>query len=273
MTDEIQGGPGRRVLMSVKRRRRSAFPPGAVVGLFVIIVLAVGGGWLWLRSRGGPEPVPAAVTDSVMPVPEEPFVLPALGASDEVVRRLLAAVSAHPRLAAWLVTDDLVRRFVTAVVDISRGSTPVPALEMLIPEELFSVQASGDRLFMDPASQRRYDLLGEVFASADAEAAAEVYRLLLPLFREAYEELGVPDGEFEEVLARAVGNLLVVEVPEGPLEVREAVDRYTYVDERIQSLTPAEKHLVRLGPENARRVQEKLREISEMIGLTSGGEM
>jgi hypothetical protein len=203
---------------------------------------------------------------------EEPFILPALGASDAAVRRLAAAISSHPQLAVWLSNDDLVRRFVRAVVDLSRGSSPVPALDMLIPREPFSVRRDGDRLFMDARSQRRYDLLGDVFASVDAGDAVEVYQRLLPLFQDAYGELGVADGEFEAVLARAVGNLLDVEVPERALEVREAVNRYVYVDERIESLTPAEKHLYRMGPENARRVQEKLREISQRLELLPEGE-
>ena len=270
MADESKGQGRRPILISRRDRRRSQSPPLAALGIGVIIVLALGGGWLWLRSRGTPEPSPSMGTDSVAPSLEEPFVLPTLGASDAAVRRLVAVVSAHPQLAAWLVSDDLVRRFVRAVVDISRGSSPIPALDVLIPDEPFSVQRSGGRLVMDPESQRRYDLLGDVFASVDAEAAAEVYRRLLPLFREAYVELGVQDGEFEEVLARAIGNLLAVEVPEGPFEVREAVDRYVYADERIESLTPAAKHLFRLGPENARRIQEKLREISGLLDIGAG---
>jgi hypothetical protein len=79
--------------------------------------------------------------------------------------------------------------------------------------------------------------------------------------------MGVPDGDFEEVLARAIQNLLAVEVPQGPLELREAVGRYVYADERIESLTPAEKHLLRMGPENAREVQEKVRDIARELGL------
>lgn len=267
MADDIRGDPGRTPLISRRARRSSAFPPPVLLGVLVIILLTVGAGWLWFRSHGTPEPVPSAGADSVAPAMEEPFVLPALGASDAAVRRLAVGVSSHPQLAAWLVSDDLVRRFVEAVVDISRGSSPVPALEVLIPEEPFSVERSGDRVLMGPESYRRYDLLGEVFASVDAVDAAQVYRRLLPLFREAYQELGVQDGEFEAVLARAVGNLLAVEVPERPLEVREAVNRYVYADQRIESLTPAEKHLLRMGPENARRVQEKLREISERLEL------
>jgi hypothetical protein len=199
------------------------------------------------------------------PEAEEPFILPPLGASDATVRRLVEGLSSYPQLAAWLVPDDLVRRFVEAVVDISRGSSPLPAMEVLIPEQPFLVQPSGDQLMTDPRSQRRYDALTEVFASMDPDGAARVYSRLLPLFEEAYRELGVPDGPFPEVLDRAIDNLLAVQVPQGPLELRVAVGRFVYADRDIEALTPAAKHLVRMGSENAARVQEELRKIQASI--------
>lgn len=265
----MQEDTNRPLMTSRRNRRRSAPPPIAFIGFLVIVAVGIGAGWLWLRSRRVPEQALSVTSDSVAlaPAPSQPFVLPSLGASDAAVRALVSGVSSHPRLASWLVTDDLVRRFVEAVVDISRGTSPVATLEVLIPEEPFSVQTSGDGLVMAPRSQQRYDLLGEVFAGVDAQTAAETYRQLLPLFREAYRELGVQDGEFEEVLDRAIGNLLAVEVPEGPLELGEAVGRYVYLDPTIESLTPAQKHMFRLGPANARRVQGKLREISERLDL------
>jgi hypothetical protein len=270
MADEFGTEPGGTLFTSRKSRRRFPIHPLAGFGLVVLFGVGMGVAWYWLRSREpSPGPALSSVADSMATVAgEEPFVLPALEASDEVVRRLVAGVSSNPQLARWLVPDELVRRFVEAVVDISRGSSPVPALEVLIPAEPFSVQRSGDRLLLGPGSQRRYDLLADVFASVDAGVAVLVYRRLLPLFREAYEELGYADEAFEEVLARAMENLLAVEVPERELEVREAVGRYVYVDPRIESLTPAAKHLIRMGPDNARRVQEKLREISERLELS-----
>jgi len=270
MANEFGTEPGGTLFTSPKSRRRFSIHPLAGFVLVVLFGVGMGVAWHWFRSQE-PSPGSAAspVADSVaLGAEEEPFVLPALGASDEVVRRLVAGVSSNPQLARWLVPDELVRRFVEAVVDISRGSSPVPALEVLIPAEPFSVQRSGDRLLLGPGSQRRYDLLADVFASVDSDAAVQVYRRLLPLFREAYEELGYADEAFEEVLARAMGNLLAVEVPGRELEVREAVGRYVYVDRRIESLTPAAKHLIRMGPDNARRVQEKLREISEKLELS-----
>jgi len=258
---------------SRRRRHRSAFPPGVLLGILVILVAAVSGTWYWLRSRQAPEPTPlvGVETDSVqVPDEGEPFVLPTLDASDAVVRGLATGVLSNPTLAEWLVTDDLIRRFVEAVVDISRGSSPVPALAVMVPDEPVTVRPSGDHLVMDPRSYRRYDALGDVFASLDPRDAANVYRRLLPLFQEAYLEIGLPDGDFQDVLARAIQNLLAVEVPEGPFRVREAVGRYVYEDESIEALTPAQKHLYRLGPENARKVQEKLREIALELGLTPG---
>jgi hypothetical protein len=275
MENDPRGQSGGTLFSSRRNRHRSVGPPPWGLGLLILIAVGAVAGWLWFRSRQASEPHPptAAHTDSLSSATDagdQPFVVPPLGASDVAVRQLLLRMSDHPRLAAWLVTDDLVRRFVQAAVDVSRGSTPVPALEMLIPAEPFSVQRSDGRLLMDPRSQRRYDVLAEVFASVDAERAARVYSQLLPLFEEAYRELGLSDGPFEEVLARAIENLLAVDVPPGPLEVREAVDRYVYTDQAFESLTPAQKHLYRLGPENARRVQEKLREISDELGLRVG---
>jgi len=271
-----------KLFTSRRRRRAAAGPPVWGLAVLVILVLAAIGVWLWLRSREAPGPggtPPPAVdtargpgegTDPSARTPaseEEPFVLPGLDASDEAVRRLAEGLTAHPRLTAWLAPEDLVRRFVEAVVDVSRGSSPRSALEMLAPTEPFQVQESGDRLVVDPESYRRYDLLAQVMTSVDAQNAAEMYRRLLPLFREAYRELGFTERSWEETLARAVRNLVSVEVPEGPLEVREHVGRYLYVDPSVEDLTPAEKHLLRLGPENAFRVQDKIREIAGYLNL------
>ncbi len=275
MADQSQPASGGTLFTSRRSRRRSGIPPLGALVLLVAVVAAVVAGWLWLRPRSAPEPTPSVPIDTVAFPEDQPFALPSLGASDAAVRTLMRAVSANPQLASWLLTDDLIRRFVRAVVDLSRGSSPLPALEMMVPEEPFDPAQSGGRLFMGQESYGRYDLLTRAVASVDPEQAVRVYRQLLPLFRQAYLELGIPDGDFQEVLARAVRNLLAVEVPQGPLEVREAVDRYVYADGRIEALTPAAKHLYRMGPENARRLQAKVREIADRLDLSEaepGGE-
>lgn len=271
MSDYFDRDPNGTLFTSRRRDHGAPIPPLWAIVAVVILFGALWAGWSWLGPGGGSEVTPA---DTAMAPPEslatpapEPLVLPALDLSDAVVRRLVETVSANPKLASWLVTDDLVRRFVESVVDLSRWSSPLPALEPLIPPEAFTVEESGDKILVDPRSYQRYDLLAQVFASVETHRAVEVYREILPLIQEAYDELGISERSWDETLAQAMRNVLAVHVPDGPLELREAVGRYVYADPSVEGLTPAAKHFYRMGPENTRIIQEKVREISQELGL------
>jgi hypothetical protein len=60
-----------------------------------------------------------------------------------------------------------------------------------------------------------------------------------------------------------------VEAPTGDIELEErTVATFAYADERFESLSDAQRHLLRMGPDNVRRVQEKLQELREALLLT-----
>lgn len=244
-----------------------------VVGL--VVLLAGVGGWFLLRSGDGGEAEPARTTETAPPPtrpeptqPEEAAPdLPALAASDSLVRDMAAALSERPAWTSWLVTDGLVRRFVATVASVSAGRSPASHVQPLEPEGDFVVEDVDGRTVIDPASHRRYDLHATVVASLDTEGVARLYRQLHPLFEEAHRELGLGDGTFDETFGRALGRLLAVEVPDGPIEVVADGGAWAFRDPALESSSPAAKHLVRMGPENARRVQEKLREIAQAIGV------
>jgi hypothetical protein len=42
---------------------------------------------------------------------------------------------------------------------------------------------------------------------------------------------------------------------------------YGYADERLESLTPAQKQLLRMGPRNVRVIKTKLRDIALALGI------
>jgi hypothetical protein len=44
---------------------------------------------------------------------------------------------------------------------------------------------------------------------------------------------------------------------------------YEFEDDRLESLTPAQKQLLRMGPRNVRLVQGKLLEIAHALGIPS----
>lgn len=274
MTDPSEDpgqAPESPLFQSMRRRRERSSLPRVALVLFLLL-LATGAAWYWFSSRTGPVPdVPVVVQADSIPVSiepaEAPIDLPELDASDALVRELLTELSEHPRWAAWLVPDDLVRRFVTTVVNVAGGDSPRSQLGFLAPEDSFSVRESDERTVITPESYGRYDALTDVFVSLDTEVAARLYRGLHPLFEQAHRELGLTARTFDGSLALAMGNLLAVDVPPADVEVVPYEAVYEYRDRRLEALSPAEKHLVRLGPENAGRVQDKLRELAATLGI------
>ena len=217
------------------------------------------------QQVAAPSPEPPPPSPPPEP-PEEPEPVP-LDASDELVRRLLPTLSEHPRLATWLVTDDLVRRFVVAVDNVADGSNPARHVPFMRPRGRIQTSAVGAGRRLDPASYLRYDELTRILASLDVQGAAEIYRRLEPLMDEAYAELGYPDTSFTEAFRRAV--VRVLETPEIAADpsVVPAAAFLTHDDDRLEELPPVQKQLLLLGPDNLRAVQAAVRELAGKIGV------
>ncbi len=267
-------------IRSEVREERRADPGLAPVIAIALVVLAAAGGWWWYRGRAMPAPstspaIPPAATAPAAPAAAEAaepaLPLPALDASDTFLREAVARLSAMPQLAAWLVDADLARRFVAAVVAVAEGRSPSSHVGFLAPAEPFRVRSSGGRTYVDGASFRRYDLATDVFVSIDERGAAELYRRIRPLLTAAYREVGDPRSGFEPTLGRAIGNLLSVPTPIAPVEVHAGSVSYAWADPDLEGLSLAQKHLLRLGPENARRVQDKLRALARALELEVPG--
>lgn len=208
-----------------------------------------------------PPPSEAPPPVEMAPAPE----LPTLDASDEAVRALVEALSGHPRLAAWLAPDDLVRRFVAAVVDVANEESPRPHISHLAPLGNFGVTEHQGSLVIDSASYARYNTAATVLDSLDDKQTKELYQHLKPLFDEAYQDLGYPGGSFDVALGRAIDRLLATPIPAGRVPVKRRVKNYRFADPDLEALSPIEKHLIRMGPTNARKVQAKLRQLREAL--------
>ena len=253
---------------------------GTVAVIVIAAVIAVGAAvvlWWWYTSRGagshgeGAAEAPAAVeaaasepaADAEPPAAStepEPEPLPDLAGSDSLVRELVGALSRHAEWLAWLAPEELAISFVRSVGAVAYDEPPQNGLEPLRPEDGFSVVRRGQRFYPAETSYRRYDLAAEVFDSIDVAGAAGAYERLEPLFERAHDELGYP-GEFGDTLELAVTKLLATPIPDGPPELRLRVISFEYVDPALEGLNPAQKLLLRLGPENGERVRAKVREL------------
>lgn len=256
--------------MSVRSRSGSSTPTVAIVGALVATVLIVAAIIWWPRDSAdrNARPTTEAPADPGRELRDQdipPLDLPELDASDAFVRNVVTGLSEHPQLASWLVTDDLAYRFVRSTVALAHGQSPSEHVGFMKPDGDFAVQERSGALAVDPAGYSRYNVLSETFASLSTENGARLYRQLYPLFEEAFAELGVPNVTFDDLVAQAVDNLIAVQVPATPPEVAPSTAMYAYTDARLEGRTPAEKHLMRMGPENAARVQAKLRELRDAI--------
>src|SRR5438093_1467370 len=101
-------------------------------------------------------------------------------------------------------------------------------------------------------------------------AAADLYRQVQPLCEEAYRELGNPPGRFDDVVAKAIQTLLATPVVDGEIELRPKVVTYAFADRRLEALSPAQRHLLRMGPRNVRMIQRELRTLAAALGVPAG---
>ena len=198
----------------------------------------------------------------------ESISVPPLAESDPLVRQLVSKLSSHPRVAAWLTTDGLIRNFTVVVANISEGRSPATHLRSVAPSGPFRVATRNGVELVDSRAYQRYDSLADAVASLDAAGSAQLYATLKPRINEAAAELGYGEGSFDRMLERAIVSLLSTPIPSGELAVHpHGAVVYSYADEGLESLTGAQKHLIRMGPRNARLVKDKLREIAVALGI------
>jgi hypothetical protein len=283
MIGDTPPGPGSaRRVREERRRRRHALVACALAALGLAAVLAWQRPWQLLPPAAAPEAPAGAEAPAPAPEPApaeepgegaeqagefEPSGLPPVADSDAFVREHAGAASRRPEWAAWLAGEGLALRFVAAVEAVAAGESPRDDLPELAPRGAFEVAAQGDRQVIAPASFARFDLATAVFTSLDVGLCVRAYRALGPLFDRALVELGSRERRFDAVLARAFRELLSAPVPQGALEVVPKVRSYELADPELEALSPAQKQLLRLGPVNAMRVQQKLQELEDALGL------
>jgi hypothetical protein len=200
--------------------------------------------------------------------PELPAIeLPRLDASDELVRRLVAALSARPELARWLVGEHLIHRFVATVDNIAEGIHPRSHLPATRLEATFAVDETPEGVFVAPASFSRYDPLVALFESVAPEGSARLYHQLRPLIDQAYRDLGYPDRRFEDALVAAIRHLQATPMPPTRPGLEPSVAGYRWADPRLEGLSPVQRQLLRTGPDNVRRIKTHLGRISAALGV------
>jgi len=257
--------------LDAPRRRGSGVLSGLLILALLVAAVALGFyGRDWWNRRASPDATQAARAAAAAraAVPEGFGPVPPLDASDDFVRALIRQLSQKPEWATWLASGDLIRSFVVSVDKIAVGSSPAKELKPAAPQGKFQTLGNGRTLRIDPASYDRYNALANAVDAIDPDGAARAYRRLRPLMQQAFDELGYVNLPFDERLARALGQLVDVPVQEGDVMLKATSVTFQYADPELEELSPAQKHMLRMGPHNMRLVQTKLRAFARAAGLT-----
>ena len=187
--------------------------------------------------------------------------LPTLTDSDPFVFETLQTLQNGMALVNALAEDQIVRKFVVFVENISRGEFPQTGLPYKGLGQEMPVSEIDDNLFvMDQVAHSRFDQVVSTFVETDTDSAVIIYQMLSPLFQQAYAEIGFRNVSFDETLRAAINNVLRTTNMEGPYQLVKPSVMYLYADSSVENLAEVHKQLLRIGPDNTSALKAKLRE-------------
>lgn len=252
--------------------------------ILLLIVAVLGGVGYWYLERNKAvesTPTPAAVIAPEQPAPDSgprfpvpgPTVqtpqdlveLPPLNDSDAYFNLTLEDLFGNA-LDTLLVESGGVERFVTTIDNLPR-STLSERLRPVVPvASTLVVEPVGDKLFeLSPENYARYEFHVRLLEQADMDAIVDSYRRFYPLLQEAYRALGYPTGHFNDRLVEVIDHLLATPAVEQPVLLKRPHVLYEYADPSVEALSSGQKILVRIGPDNADRVRQRLAELRQRL--------
>ena len=253
-----------------------------VIGVAAAVIVVAAGSWYYLQSRHAAAPTPSAAQ---LPAPAEPPAeaaiqhplpavqagsasaapLPALADSDPALIDALGALAGTAAARDYLRPENIVRHMVVTIDNLPRQKVAVdkrPTSPMA-----GSFAATGDELHasLDPQNFARYQPMVAVVSKLDMQQLAEVYVRFYPLFQHAYQDLGYPNGYFNDRLVQVIDTLLATPQPSGPIELIRPNVMYVFADPALESRPAGQKLLIRMGPDNAAAIKIKLKELRTAI--------
>lgn len=195
---------------------------------------------------------------------QEPVILPVLDSSDEPLREQVTKLS--PGLLQWLNTDNLISKYLVIVNDFSQGLRIDNHMRFLKPDQPFTADQNDQRTVIATKSYQRYNKLAAAIDAMDVPATLAVYKKFKPLLMQVFTEFSYPeDTGLEDIFIKAAAEILAAPVIEEPIALIKPSIRYKFADPRLEALNPVHKQMIRMGPENTRIIQSKVRMLVEEL--------
>jgi hypothetical protein len=218
-----------------------------------------------IPQRPKPAVASAPETGSVMPEAEtysdQPATLPPSKPltpeeGDALLRQQFRAIGAGTALTK-LLNDQQPLELSAALIDgLGRGIILRKFLPSTSPpDEAFTVVQEDDAIYMDSVSYLRYDRYADAITALDVQALIDSFHTMRPLYEQAYGYMGLDTNDFDNAVVRTLD--LIIATPEigEPIALKPKAVIYTFADPSLESLAAVQKQMLRMGPDNIRRIK------------------
>jgi len=256
----------------------------AIPILALIVLLGSGAAWYWW-ARIVPAPAPPPPVTAPPPAETAPPIthpmpaaaataspqLPALADSDTPFHAALVALPGAGTLENFLRPENLIRRVVVTVDNLPRHKLAVEQRPLKATSGTLLIRGGDLEATLDEHNAARYAPLVAILAHLDMRAVSAVYQHYYPLFQQAYQDLGYPQGYFNDRLVAVIDELLATPHPAAPIALVRPKVFWEFADPELEARSAGQKLLMRIGSENAGVVTGKLRELRALVATGSGG--
>ncbi|PKG78966.1 DUF3014 domain-containing protein [Shewanella sp. Actino-trap-3] len=213
------------------------------------------------------EPESIATTDDVVPTGESAAAtiepLPTLDESDDFVEAKTLAIANGMKIAPMILKKDIARQFVVFVDNLAQGNMVRKASPLKGPDTKFTVSEITNKIYLNPDSYHRYDLYANFIEELSDKDLISTYNELKPLFTEAFTELGYSNIDFDTRMQQVFSMVADAPIIEDPIELSSISVNYKFVDPNLEALPNAQKLLIRMGPENARKIKAAVKKLQQ----------
>lgn len=260
------------------------------IGIFIVLVAAYVGYDMWKDGSWpfGTQPqtqkapqvdvprssVPVVEQPAHYPVPQsaDPDAarspLPSLQKSDQALTGALSDLLNKKTVVEFFYPEKIVRHIVATIDNLPRHTVSVQVFPVKPVGGEFLAKGEGNHIFIAPANAARYASYVHMMEMVDAKKLVALYVRFYPLFQQAYQELGYPDGYFNDRLIAVIDHLLATPETSGAIGLVQPKVLFQFADQQLENESAGRKILMRIGADNAAKVNDKLRAIRKAITNT-----
>lgn len=188
--------------------------------------------------------------------------LPALDDSDGYFKLALADLFGDG-VGEILVDTALIEKLVATIDNLPRSQVAARIRPAGPPAGNFAVAEGDDEetYVLGAENFERYDRIADRLASADPDRVVATYRRFYPLLQQAYVAQGYPGKYFNDRVVEVIDHLLETPRPTEPVLLVRPHVLFEFADPELEALSTGQKLLIRIGNDNARKVEQFLRAI------------